>query len=224
MRKHPPAISNALPLALLWIAACGGSAPPAEAPAPKSAPAAESTKESAPPAAAEPAKPAETAAPAAPAAPAEEKRMRTPREVIGLESTTFVLVWDESDPHKTAEASCAKETDPHKHAKCMDHARSAIDVDGYQFLHDTDSQLWCIGVRRKGGSFVPVHKVRCDFGDDSDSSVTFKVTGRDEGSGHWAKVPTEMKFDVPNDYRIVYTDPKLGKLVYEARAGSVHGQ
>jgi hypothetical protein len=208
----------------LAVAACGGGAtPPAESPSgtsEKSAPSAKAGSE---------AKSQLAPAPVAKAAPAPtpaadtgaaQRSGREPREILELKDNVFFFSFEESDAKQAAEAACAKQggSDPKKTAACMSKARLEYDGDGHRFTQDKAGDWWWCVVKRKGKTLANVHKVRYQYGDQSGNTVVIKPEGKDEGTGRWAKVPSEVKFEVPNEYRIVVQDPKQGKMVYEAKA------
>jgi hypothetical protein len=208
----------------LAVAACGGGAtPPAESPSgtsEKGAPAAKAGSEAkaAPAAAPEP-----KAAPA-PAAAADngaaQRSGREPREILELKDNVFFFSFEESDVKQAAEATCNKQggSDPKKVAACMSKARAEYDGDGHRFTQDKAGDWWWSVIKRKGKTLNDVHKVRYQYGDQSGNMITIRPEGRDEGAGRWAKPPSEVKFEVPTEYRIVVQDPKQGKMVYEAKA------
>jgi hypothetical protein len=100
----------------------------------------------------------------------------------------------------------------------MSQARNEFDGEGLRFTQDKAGDWWWSVVKRKGKTLNNVHRIRYQYGDQSGNSVTIKPEGKDEGTGRWAKPPAEVKFEVPNEYRIVVQDPKQGKMVYEAKA------
>jgi hypothetical protein len=182
-----------------------GSAASSEAP-----PAASAGSEGTPPS---------TDAPAAGASTA--KPSRPPRDVLEAKDTVFFLDYDESAPMKTAEAACTKRTkkDAKKMAGCMAKARDKIDAEGQRFIQDKKGEPWYVVLRKKGSNLIALHKVRFTYGTETADSIVIKPQGRDAGSKPWKKPPTEIKFEVPSDDRIVVEDRKLGKLVYEAKVG-----
>jgi hypothetical protein len=202
----------------LAVAACGGGAtPPAESPSgtsEKSAPAANAVgeKKAAP-------APEAKAAPA-PAPGADQRSGREPREILELKDNVFFFSFEESDAKQAAETACAKQggSDPKKTAACMSKARLEYDGDGHRFTQDKAGDWWWTVVKRKGKTLASVHRVRYQYGDQSGNTVVIKPEGKDEGTARWAKPPNEVKFEVPNEYRIVVQDPKQGKMVYEAKA------
>ena len=211
----------------LAVAACGGGAtPPPESPsgtAEKSAaPAAKAGTEAKSEPKSEPAPAPEAKTKAAPAADngAAQRSGREPREILELKDNVFVFSFEESDVKQAAESTCNKQggNDPKKVAACMAKARAEFEGDGHRFVQDKAGDWWWAVVKRKGKTLSNIHKVRFQYGDQSGNTVTIKPEGRDEGTARWAKPPTEMKFEVPNEYRIIVQDPKQGKMVYEAKA------
>jgi hypothetical protein len=211
--------------AALTFTACGGKTPPAESPAEPAAASSAGAGAPAASAAAPTATPAEPTAAeqgkpgAAPAAGAPSSK-RSARDILELKDTVFFLAFDESAPGKAADASCSKSAgkDPKKKNACMSKAREQAD-EGYRFEQEKDGTMWCLVVHRKGNTLVNVHKVKFEYGDTNETSVTIKPEGKDSGSKPWKKPPAELKFDVPSEYRIVVNDPEHGKLVYEAKSG-----
>jgi hypothetical protein len=223
--------SLVLPLAL-WLGACGGSSPPAATPSESaalpSASASAGAVTQSPPAAgsSEPArdpgkaKETETAAPPA-AASTTSKLARTPRDILELKDTVFFLAFDDSDPKKDADAACSKSagTSRAKMSACLAKARQSIEAEGHRFEKDKAGDMWWLVVRLKGNAIVTVHKVRFSYGAQTDSTIAIEPEGKDVGSKPWKKPPTEMKFEVPTEYRLIVRDPVHGKLVYEAKSG-----
>ena len=213
-------------LAAITCTACGGSTPPAESPPSEpaaassaGASAAGSTAPSETPAAPAAADPGKKGAGAAPAASSADSK-RSARDILELKDTVFFLAFDESDPKKVAEASCTKSAgkDPKKKNACMAKAREQAD-EGYRFEQDKDGTMWWLVVHRKGNALVNVHKVKFEYGAESETSVTIKPEGKDTGTKPWKRPPSEMKFEVPSDYRIIVHDAEQGKLVYDAKSG-----
>jgi hypothetical protein len=208
----------------LAVAGCGGGAtPPAESPSGASEKSAAAPK-AATEAKAEPAPAPEAKAAPAPAAAADngaaQRSGREPREILELKDNVFFFSFEESDVKQAAEAQCAKQggNDPKKTAACMSKARNEYDGDGHRFTQDKTGDWWWTVVKRKGKTLNTVHKVRYQYGDQSGNTVVIKPEGRDEGASRWARPPSEVKIEVPTEYRIVVQDPKQGKMVYEAKA------
>jgi len=208
----------------LAVAACGGGAtPPAESPSgtsEKAAPAAKAGSEAKPAPAPAPEPKAAPAPAAATDTGAAQRSGREPREILELKDNVFFFSFEESDVKRTAEGTCTKQggNDPKKVAACMSKARSEYEGDGHRFTQDKAGDWWWSVVKRKGKVLNNVHRVRYQYGDQSGNTVVIKPEGKDEGSARWAKPPSEVKIEVPNEYRIVVQDPKQGKMVYEAKA------
>jgi hypothetical protein len=100
----------------------------------------------------------------------------------------------------------------------MAKARAEFEGEGHRFTQDSAGDWWWTVVKRKGKTLSNVHKVRYQYGEGGGDSVVIKPEGKDEGSARWSRVPSEMKFEVPNDYRIIVQDPAKGKMVYDAKS------
>jgi hypothetical protein len=230
MRNHR---RNALSLVVtfsLSLAACGGSSPPAATPSePAAATSASASAASehapAPPAGASdtPSEPGKGngGSTAAPPAGTSATNKRSPRDVLELKDTVFFLAFDDSDPKKGAEAACSKSAGKNraKLSACLAKARQAIDAEGHRFEQDKAGDMWWLVVRLKGNAIVTTHKVRFTYGAQTESSIVIVPEGKDLGSKPWKKLPDEMKFEVPTEYRLIVRDPAYGKLVYEAKSG-----
>jgi hypothetical protein len=220
--------SNVVTLALVFslgLSACAGSssAPAATPSDPSTAASAGSASPSSEPVAHNAdAAAADQPAEGAIATPgATGKASRAARDVLELKDTIFFLNYTESDPGKAAETSCSKSAGKNPKAMngCMAKAHQQMDDDGYRFEQDKAGTQWMFVIRRKGALLTTIHKVRYTYGAESESSVVVKPEGKDAGSKPWKSPPSELKFDVPTEYRIVAQDPKYGKLVYEAKSG-----
>jgi hypothetical protein len=121
---------------------------------------------------------------------------------------------------QAAESKCTASAgnDPKKLNQCMAKARQGFAVDGYRFK-EKDNKWWWLTLRTQGKVIHTLHKFEIEFGPEQQGSVTFKPKGKDLGSAP-GRSPGSVTFGVPNDYQIVMNDPKLGKLVYEAKIGT----
>jgi hypothetical protein len=207
----------------LSIAACGDSNKPAEEPTES----AEAQKESADaePAAEEKADAADAEAKKEEEAPADSSSSgptikRTAKDIVTAPDVVFMFSFNESDVKKEAEERCDKKAkdDPKKRAECMTKEKDKIEADGMQFKQEKDRWYW-LTIRRKGKVLVSLHKLPIEFEQDSDHSIVLKPVGKDEGTQRGKGAPGETKVEVPNDYQIVITDPKHGRMVYEAKLG-----
>lgn len=220
-------------LPLLLIAACGGSGTPPETPKPAESEAGTSAKES-------------DSAPAADSASEDkseksddkksddkksddkkldDKKSDSPRptrsaqDILTAPDVVFMLSFNDSDIKQAADSKCSASSgnDPKKMNACMAKARKALDVDGYQFK-EKDGKWWWLTLRTQGKILHTLHKFEIEFGPEQEGSVTFKPKGKDLGSAP-GRTPASVTFTVPNEYQIAINDPKLGKLVYEAKIG-----
>lgn len=209
----------------LLVSACGGgsaSQPPT------------STAETPPPAGSAKAPEAATAADAgaqatstetktepAPTAKDEPKPSRPAHDVLTQKDTLFMLSFDDSDAGKAADASCSKSAkDPKAVAACVGKERAKIDADGHGFKKDKDGNLTWVVVHRQGKILLTIHKLHMAFGAETDNTIVVKPEGKDTGKKA-GRAPGEFTVSVPSDYRIVISDPRFGKLVYEAKIGLV---
>jgi len=219
-------------LPLLVLAACGGSAPPAATPkatddsAAKDKPADEakaSEKDESDKADSKADKPEANSkddAKKAEAKPDDSTKMkRSAQDILTAPDVVFMLSFNDSDVKQTAESKCTASSgnDPKKLNQCMAKARKALDIDGYR-LKQKDGQWWFMAIRTQGKRINVVHKYPVDFGTEKEGSVTIKPKGKDTGSAA-GRLPAPFEIEVPNEYQIVLKDPKLGKLVYEAKIG-----
>ena len=197
------------------LAACGGSEPEPKEPSAE-APAATDEK---------PAKTEDTEKPAeassddksaatsktdeAPAA-AETKPSKSLKDVLTTPGALFVFSFTASDVHQAAEDKCTKSAkdDPKKKADCMTKESSKLEGDAYQFQEQSDNKGLWVTMHRKGDKLTTKHKVEIEFGKETDKTITIT-----ENKGK------EVVIEVPSEGQIVFTDPKLGKMVYELKLG-----
>jgi hypothetical protein len=199
------------------LVACGGGQPAAETsetPAPSEAPAPAESE----PAAEAPAKADETAASEPSEGPAPK---RSPKDLLTASGTLFSLSFKQSEPYQAAEAACSKKAgdNPEKKAECMGKARDKLEGESMFFKQEADGTWIWTTLRKSGAKVVVLHKVEFEFGNETATTVTLKPKGKDKGSKPKA-FPAEVVIEV-NDLGIEMQDPKLGKLVYEAKLGAV---
>lgn len=212
----------------LGVTACGGSAPEPETAS------TESAKE--PDTSASVGSKASTDEPAEPssekkddgakpsAAPSDSSPTRSAADVLLKPDVLFVFSFTASEPHQVAEKKCKESAkdDPKKMSECMSAASKKVDVDSLSFQKDGDGKLWWMTVKRgKGGALVTLHKIEFEVGKDSDSKVTLKPHGPDKGSKPMGGIPKELNVEVEGESSIAIADPKLGRLVYEAKLGLI---
>jgi len=216
----------ALFLPVLLLAACGGSAPPAETPKPTDESAESTPKEK--PAAddAADAGDADKSAAKDDTKKADDKPAgdsakpgRSAQDILTSPDVVFIVSFNDSDVKQAAETKCTASSgnDPKKMNQCMAKARKSLDVDGYRFKQK-DGQWWWLTLHMHGKVIQTLHKFQIDFGPEKDGSVTIKPKGKDLGLAP-GRTPGPVTIQVPNEDEIVINDPKLGKLVYEAKIG-----
>ena len=211
----------ALLLPLFLLAACGGT-PAAKNPEPAEAEAKTETKAETPADDADEkpaAEKAEAKKPEAKPAAESSKPARSAQEILTAPDVVFMLSFNDSDVKQAAETKCSASSgnDPKKLNGCMAKARKAIDIDGYQFK-EVDGKWFWLTLRTKGKTLTTLHKFEVEFGPETPGSVSVKPKGKDLGSKA-GRTPGAFTVQVPNDYQISLDDPKLGKLVYEAKIG-----
>jgi hypothetical protein len=211
-------------LSLLSVA-CGGGAKPADSPDPPAdgQPAAtdgakagdESEKPAADAAKADAAKPA----------PADDgpKPSRTAQDILTAPDVVFLFDFNDSEPKQAAEEKCSKKAGDNakKKNECMAAERKKFPADGHRFKKDEKDQWWWITVRQAGNRLNALHKIPVEFGEQTATSITLKPVGKDKGSAPMNNPPSQVVFEVPNDYQIALKDPKYGRLVFQAKVGVV---
>jgi hypothetical protein len=152
------------------------------------------------------------------------KPTRSAQEILTAPDVVFMLSFNDSDVKQAAESKCSASSgnDPKKMNGCMANARKAIDIDGYQFKEVNGKWFWST-LRTQGKTLHTLHKFEIEFGPEAEGSVTIKPKGKDLGSKP-GRTPGNVTVQVPNDYQIALNDPKLGKLVYEAKIGLLTNQ
>jgi len=160
---------------------------------------------------------------AAPKAEADDlkKLYRSPRDALTRKDVTYMVAFEDCDAGKAAVEACAKQTgdDPSKRSKCMSQARAKLEMDGIRFIQDSTEDWWWITIQQKGSSFVAVHKIKIDLGDEKGNTITIKPKGRDMGTKPMHQIPSKVVFEMESDYRMTSTDPQRGKMVYDVKIG-----
>jgi hypothetical protein len=204
-------------------AACGGGAKPAESPdaaagdKPGDAEGAKAGDKAE--------KPADAAKPdATKAAPADDgpKPNRTVQDILTAPDVVFLFDFNDSEPKQAAEEKCSKKAGDNakKKNECMAAERKNFPADGHRFKKDEKGQWWWITVRQNGNRLNALHKIPVEFGEETATSITLKPVGKDKGSAPMSP-PSQIVFEVPNDYQIAIKDPKHGRLVFQAKVGVV---
>jgi len=215
----------ALFLPLLLLAACGGT-PAAKTPdAAEAEPKTEAkTEEASDTSDKSDAEKPEDKKPDAKPASDSAKPGRSAQDILTAPDVVFMLSFNDSDVKQAAETKCSASSgnDPKKMNGCMAKARKAIDIDGYQFKEVGGKWFWST-LQTQGKTLHTLHKFEIEFGPETPGSVTIKPKGKDLGSKP-GRTPGAVTIQVPNDYQISLEDPKLGKLVYEAKIGLLTSQ
>jgi hypothetical protein len=213
----------------LLLAACGGNQPPPDAAPgetatqpkpPASAPASPASAE-APPASAN-AAPAATSADA-PASPAPEQPAPARHVVdwITGPNVAFTIDYANSEAKPAADRACAAKVgeDPAARAKCVEKERSKFYADVLSFSKDGNRFLLKI-YKRDHNSLIEVSTSAIEFGPETDSGVTAKVTS-DKGTRPLFVGKKEIPISAPPGSQIELDDPRFGRLVYDAKIGLV---
>jgi hypothetical protein len=206
----------------LGLAACGGSAKPAEDAASKKdgAPAAESKETPV----------ASTDSTEKKAEKKEEKAdsgmpivVRKPKDYLTAPDIVFKFSFKESDVGVKADKACYEKTkgEGKKMADCMTAAQKKQQVDDYHFKQDESGSWYLLAMRTKGSAISWTHRMPIDFGKETDKTIVVKITGKDKGQAPWKNPPSEITFEVPNEYQIIQNDPELGRLVFEAKISTL---
>ncbi|MBN1607525.1 MAG: hypothetical protein JW940_12890 [Polyangiaceae bacterium] len=147
----------------------------------------------------------------------------SPAEVLQHPGAMFVINYRDSDMGKAKEAACEKKAagDPAKKAACMTAASNAVKREGILFEQDDDQNWWYVRFHIAKGKQVELNRVRCEFGKPQGSKITVRTSGADKARGAQGRVPSELEFDVPDEFTITLHDPQRGNIVYESKVGLV---
>jgi hypothetical protein len=146
---------------------------------------------------------------------------RTPKDHLTAPDVVFMFSFNDSDPKKKAEERCEAQSkgDPKKNAQCMTKERNKFPADGMQFKKNDKGDWSWMTLRRTGSKITYLHKIPFEFGDEKESSITLKLSGKDTGSKPMRNIPSTITIEVPNEFQIAMEDPQHGRLVYEAKIG-----
>jgi hypothetical protein len=147
----------------------------------------------------------------------------SPLDVLQHPGAMFVINYRNSDMGKAKEAACEKKAagDPAKKAACMTAATNAVKREGILFEQDDDENWWYVRFHIAKGKQVDLNRVQCEFGTPRGSKITVKTSGPDKVRGAQGRVPSELEFDVPDEFTITVHDPARGNIVYESKVGLV---
>jgi hypothetical protein len=160
---------------------------------------------------------------AAPKAEADDikKLYRSPRDALTRKDVSYMIAFEDCDAGKKASEACAKQTggDPSKRSACMSKAKAKLEMDGIRFGQDTAGDWYWITIVQKGASFVATHKIKVEFGDETEKTIAIVPKGKDIGSKPMRQVPSKVVYEMESDYRMTSIDPQHGKLVYDVKIG-----
>jgi hypothetical protein len=146
---------------------------------------------------------------------------RTAKDFLTAPDVTFMFSFNDSEPKQKAEERCSKQSkdDPKKNAQCMEKERNKFPADGMQFKKNDKGELTWFTLRRKGSTITWLHKIPFEFGEEKETSVVLKLSGKDTGRTPMRSIPSTLTIEVPNEFQIAIKDPEHGRLVYEAKIG-----
>ena len=202
-------------VALLW--GCGGGQAPAQTAPPASKPA----EPAAPPkaSAAAPSATAESKEPPATPPSSGEKPSRPPLDTITAPKVAYQINYPSSAPSEAAEKKCsaAAGDDAKVKAACLKKERSEFFADVIRFKKDAQEKVWFITYRRTGATLITLHKTPVTVTNDGDAAVKVQILGDDKAVRVLFPKAKSFSFRVPNDYSIEIDEPRLGKLIYDAK-------
>lgn len=154
-------------------------------------------------------------------ASSEATPTRSAKDVLLKPEVLYVFSFAASEPHQKAEEQCKKTSkdDPQKTADCMTAASKRFDQDAMAFETDEEGKYWWLTVQRKGTNLITLHRIAFDIEKESPTEVTLKPRGPDKGKKPLGAIPKELVVEVEGESKIAIKDPKLGRLVYEAKLG-----
>jgi hypothetical protein len=145
-----------------------------------------------------------------------------PSQLVLEGDTGLIFSFTDSDVGQKKEEACEKQSkgDPEKKNKCMQKARTQIAEEGMRFIKDDEGNWWWIVFGLKGGKHYAIHRIQVEkVEEETDTSLTLKLTGRDLGKKPMRGVPSTIKLEVPSEYKAWMDDPVMGKKVYKLRVG-----
>jgi hypothetical protein len=134
----------------------------------------------------------------------------------------FSFSFKDSEAYQKAEERCDKKAGgaPEKKASCMEKEGDKIGGgDSMIFKKEADGTWTWITLRRSGAKTTVLHKFEVEFGEETDKTITIKPKGKDKGTKPMPP-PAQVVIEV-TDMGITLNDPKLGKMVYVSKLGTV---
>jgi hypothetical protein len=149
--------------------------------------------------------------------------VRTPKDKLTATDIVFKFNFKESDVGIKAAQDCEAKSkgDGAKTAKCMTAAQKKVVVDDYHFKKDDSDNWFLLALRTVGNKVTWTHRLPIEFGKETETTIVVKVTGADKGQAPYKRPPSEIAFEVPNDYQIFQKDAELGKLVFDAKISTL---
>jgi pyruvate/2-oxoglutarate dehydrogenase complex dihydrolipoamide acyltransferase (E2) component len=215
-------------LAIGALACSGGgeATSPAQSPtgaAPTAAPKA-STATSASPAS-EPAPQAsatESSTPTAPPSLTETSSLtRSVKDIVTAPTVAFQFNFNSSEINDVTENRCNKESngDPKANADCMQAARNKQAIHVHRFTEKNGTWFWST-YERRGNQMVLLHKFAFEFGEETKNTLEIKPIGKDLGLAP-GPTPRSLLIKCSNEFSMELTDPKLGRMVFDAKMGLI---
>jgi hypothetical protein len=148
---------------------------------------------------------------------------RKPKDYLTAPDIVFKFNFKESDIGTKADKECYEKTkgEGEKMAACMTAAQKKQPVDDYHFKQDESGNWILLAMRTKGSAISWTHRLPIEFGQETDKTIVVKITGKDKGQAPWKNPPSEITFEVPNEYQLIQKDADLGKLVFEAKISTL---
>jgi hypothetical protein len=149
--------------------------------------------------------------------------VRKPKDYLTAPDIVFKFSFKESDVGVKADKECYDKSkgDNQKMSECMGAAQKKVQVDDYHFKQGDAENWFLLAMRTKGSSISWTHRIPIEFGRETEKTIVVKLTGPDKGQAPWKNPPSEITFEVPNEYQIIQKDPELGKLVFEAKISTM---
>ncbi|MGC4069642.1 MAG: hypothetical protein QM784_34290 [Polyangiaceae bacterium] len=215
------------PFVAMSLVACGGSSKPAEDASSAKPSAAETqssaTSDTAGQDSAAASKKSDEKSESSNADTGMPKVVRSPKDKLTAPDIVFKFNFKESEVGQKAEKECSESSkgDGAKMAKCMLAAQKRVIVDDYHFKKDESDNWYLLGLRTKGAQVTWTHRIPIDFGNETENTVVVKITGKDKGQTPYKNPPSEITFEVPNDYQIIQKDAEHGTLVFDAKISTL---
>ena len=140
-------------------------------------------------------------------------------DTITAPKVAYQINYSSSAPSEAAEKKCdaAAGGEATVKAACLKKERSEFFADVVRFKRDAQDKIWFITYRRTGGTLILLHKTPVTVTNDGDAAVKVQILGDDKAVRVLFPKAKSFKLRVPNDYSIEIDEPRLGKLVYDAK-------